>query len=106
MGEVNISVSSDLTKIHEKNYFGNISRVIKDLESFENSNLGEYTFIIERDYVEENKENSISIEAMLIDYMVKNNVSLKEAISGIKKENSYLSKNDIYNASLSIKKII
>lgn len=103
LGDVNISVSSDLTKIHEKNYFGKISRVIKDLESFENSNLGEYTFIIEKDYVEENKENSISIEAMIIDYMVKNDVTLKEAISGIKKENSALTKRDIYNASLNIK---
>ena len=59
--------------------------------------------IIEKDYVEENKENSISIEAMIIDYMVKNDVTLKEAISGIKKENSALTKRDIYNASLNIK---
>lgn len=104
LGDVVISVSSDLTKIHEKNYFGKISNVIEELENFENSNLGEYTFVIEKESVLE-KDNNISIEAMLVDYMIKNSVTLKEAISGLKKENNTLSKSNIYDASLNIKKI-
>ena len=105
LGDVLISVSSDLTKIHEKNYYGRLSNVLKIMESNPNIELGEYVFIIENDIVRENViNNDISIEALLIDVVVKNNFSIKEGIDYLSKNSDY-SKKDIYNASLNLKKI-
>lgn len=105
LGDVLISVSSDLTKIHEKNYYGRLSNVLKIMESNPNIELGEYVFIIENDIVRENIiNNDISIEALLIDVVVKNNFSIKEGIDYLSKNSDY-SKKDIYNASLNLKKI-
>lgn len=105
LGDVLISVSSDLTKIHEKNYYGRLSNVLKIMESNPNIELGEYVFIIENDIVRENIiNNDISIEALLIDVVVKNNFSIKDGIDYLSKNSDY-SKKDIYNASLNLKKI-
>lgn len=105
LGNVKISVFKELTKIHEKNYFGDIKDVIEILKSDENVSLGEYTFIIEKEpYVLE--KGSISIEALLIDEMVKNNCSLKDAINKLNSTCDNISKKDIYNASLNLKTIL
>lgn len=105
LGDVLISVSSDLTKIHEKNYYGRLSNVLKIMESNPNIELGEYVFIIENDIVRESViNNDISIEALLIDVVVKNNFSIKDGIDYLSKNSNY-SKKDIYNASLNLKKI-
>ncbi len=105
LGDVLISVSSDLTKIHEKNYYGRLSNVLKIMESNPNIELGEYVFIIENDIVRESViNNDISIEALLIDVVVKNNFSIKDGIDYLSKNSDY-SKKDIYNASLNLKKI-
>ncbi len=97
-----ISVSKELTKLHEKNYYGNISDVLEMIKNDDKSSVGEYTFVIEKDsFVKE--EVSCSIEAMLVDIVVKNNCSLKEAVDILNKENSSLSKKEIYNASLNLK---
>lgn len=105
LGNIKVSILKDLTKIHETNYFGFIKDIILDLENFDKTTLGEYTVILEVPKKEkENKSNDdISIEALLVDIIVKKNVSMKEAIT-ILSENSNYSKNDIYNASLNIKK--
>lgn len=105
LGNVLISVSSDLTKVHEKNYYGKIDKVISELKNNDNSSLGEYTFIIEKELVKEDEIN-LSIEALLIDEVIKNNISLKDAIDIVNKNNSNLSKKDIYNASLNLKNIL
>ena len=97
-----ISVSKELTKLHEKNYYGNISDVLEMIKNDDKSSVGEYTFVIEKDsFVKE--AVSCSIEAMLVDIVVKNNCSLKEAVDILNKENSSLSKKEIYNASLNLK---
>ncbi len=102
MGNVTISISSDLTKIHEKNYFGKLDKVLKEIESFENNSLGEYTFIIEKE-IEKIEKTNISYEALLIDEMIKNNITIKEAIETITKNNKNIRKKDLYNASLNLK---
>ena len=97
-----ISVSKELTKLHEKNYYGNISDVLEMIKNDDKSSVGEYTFVIEKDsFVKE--EVSCSIEAMLVDIVVKNNCTLKEAVDILNKENSSLSKKEIYTASLNLK---
>ena len=106
LGNVLVSVSSDLTKLHEKNYYGRLDKVINELKNNDNSNLGEYTFIIENDLDFSNNDNSLSIEAMIIDEMISNNISMKEAIDLVNNKNKDLHKKDIYNASLNLKNIL
>ena len=101
--DINISVSSDLTKLHEKNYYGQIDKVIKELKDNENATKGEYTFIIETKNTPK-EEINLSIEAQLIDIIIKNKTSLKQAINILNVKTNY-KKKDIYNASLNLKDI-
>ena len=48
----------------------------------------------------------MSIEAQLIDIIIKNNVTIKEAINILNESDNTLSKKDIYNASLKLKDIL
>ena len=105
LGNISISVYRELTKMHETNYHGNISEVIKQLNEDENKSKGEYTFIIEKT-IEEKAKTSISIESLLINEMIKNNITLKEAIEKINSENDNFNKKEIYNASLNLKELI
>jgi len=99
-----VSVSSDLTKLHEKNYFGEIEKVLKELKENEKSDLGEYTIVIEITPKKEQKVNELSLEARLIDTMIKNNISLKESINLL--NNKEIPKKEIYNASLKLKELL
>ena len=98
---IKVNVLKELTKIHEKSFYGNISYVLDLLKKDDKTSFGEYTFIIEKNFKEENNTN-ISIEALLIDTMIKNNISMKDAIDILNKTTDF-SKKDIYNASLNIK---
>lgn len=106
LGIFNICVCSDLTKIHEKTYYGNLDKVLNELKNNDKSELGEYTFIIEKIEKEKIKKEEISTEALLIDTMIKYNISMKDAIEKLNEISDNLSKKGIYNASLNIKKII
>lgn len=101
-----ISVSKELTKLHEKNFYGDISKVINDLKNDDKTTSGEYTFIIEKEEKLKKQEQTTSIEAQLIDIIIKNNVTIKEAVEILNKEKKELSKKDIYNASLNLKTIL
>lgn len=100
-----VSVCSELTKIHEKCIHGNIEEVLTQIKKDENSEKGEYVILISNDALKE-EENSLSIEALIIDKVIKNNCSLKEAVNLVNEENSNISKKDIYNASLNLKGIL
>lgn len=100
-----VSVSKELTKLHEKTYYGTIKQVLEKLKSDEKSNQGEYTFIIEKELINDEKKSPISLEALLIDEIIKEKVSLKEAIDLVNNKNENISKKDIYNASLNLKNI-
>lgn len=105
LGNIKISVSKELTKLNEKTYFGDIKEVLNELTQDEKSSLGEYTFIINK---KENKQEEInySLEALLIDEIIKNNISLKEAVEKLNKKLDNYSKKEIYNASLKLKDIL
>jgi len=102
-----IYIASDLTKIHERGFYGPIEEVYNTINSDPNIEKGEYVIILEKnDNKEESTTEDISIEAMLIDIMVKKNISLKDAISYLNENNKSLKKNDIYKASLNLKSIL
>ena len=102
---IKVSISKELTKLHEKNYYGDITKVLKKLKNDEKAQAGEYTFIIEKQEEKNKEEQNISIESKLIDIIVKENITLKEAVDKLNKENKDISKKEIYNASLNLKNI-
>lgn len=104
----NIFIASDLTKIHERSFFGLIEDVYELIVNDPKIEKGEYVVILEKKdcFDEEVLVQQISIEAMLIDKMVKEKCSLKDAIKFINNEEKSLKKNQIYDASLNLKKIL
>lgn len=101
--ECNICLCNDLTKKFEKVYYGKINEVINELELNKNYEKGEYTLVIEKNILNEKKESNVSLEALIIDEMIKNKCSMKEAIKNL--SNNY-NKNDLYKASLNLKEIL
>lgn len=102
LNNITISVSKELTKLHEKTYYGSIDKVLNELKQDDKNTSGEYTFIIEKEKSKK-AESNISLEALLINEMIKENISLKEAIDSVNKKYDSISKKDIYNASLNVK---
>lgn len=103
-----IILLNDLTKKFERKYYGLTNEVIFELENNLNHELGEYVLIIKKNLINELiNETDISLEARLIDEIIKNNVTMKDAINIVKEKYSdKYSKNEIYQASLNIKKKI
>lgn len=102
----NVCLCNDLTKKFEKKYFGTASDVIKMLNSNSNASLGEYVLIIEKKaYYKEDLKEERSTEGLLIDTIIKNKCTMKDAIK-IVSEKYHLPKNMVYNASLNLKKLI
>ena len=52
------------------------------------------------------KEENISLEALLIDIIIKEKCSIKDAINILNDKMKDISKKDIYNASLNLKEIL
>ena len=101
-----ICLCNDLTKKFEKKYYGKVDSVLKELLSNPNSELGEYVLLVEKGNGEEgDKEDNISIESLIIDEMIKNNCTMKDAIKMVS-EKYKIGKNEVYNKSLNLKKIV
>lgn len=100
--ESEISISCDLTKLHEKTIVGKIEDIKKQVEENPNSELGEYVIIFKKINIEETKEE-ISAEALLIDYLIKNpDTTLKIAKEEIARTG--VAKNKLYDAAENLKK--
>ncbi len=105
----NVFIASDLTKFHERGFFGNIEEVYQKIKEDPKIEKGEYVIVLEKKEQEQNQDKNKekeSIESLLVDTMIKNKCSLKEAITILNKNNKNLKKNMIYEASLNLKKII
>lgn len=103
-----VYVASDLTKIHERGFYGFIEDVFSTLSNDLNVEKGEYAIVLNKCLTDEkNDEDSedLSIEALLIDIMVKDKIGLKDAIGVLNSRCEKYSKNDIYDASLTLKKM-
>lgn len=99
-----ICLCNDLTKKFEKKYYGKAIDVIKSLNNNPNSELGEYVLLIEKNEIVVEKEDRITIESMIIDEMIKSNCTMKDAIKLVSEKHK-INKNEVYNASLRIKKL-
>lgn len=95
----------ELTKVFERSYVGNIRTVLERLRSDTKTNLGEYTVVIyNREEPLQETGLEVSIEALLVDSIVKENITLKEAVERVSK-NFNLPRNQVYKKALELKKI-
>ena len=97
-----ICLCNDLTKKFERKYYGNTETVLNELKNNSNSELGEYVLLIEKEKYQEEKDE-YSIEAKIVDEMIKNNCTMKEAIKLVS-DKYRINKNLVYNASLNLKR--
>ena len=103
--KVNVCLCNDLTKKFEKVYQGKIADVLAQVFSSENSEKGEYTCVINSPPRDLTEVEPSSIEAQLVDIMVKKGIGMKEAAAELKTQNKKLQKKQIYNAMLSLKSL-
>ncbi len=95
----------ELTKVFERSYIGKIYDVLEELKNDPNVGVGEYTIVIYNEKETEKIDLEVSIEALIIDAIAKEGVSLKEAIEIVSKKFN-LPKNRVYKKALELKKII
>ena len=102
-----LCVCKELTKIHEKTFYGDVDDVLEQLNNHGDVEKGEYVIVgYNNDYKEKGDTDiQVSLHAILFDKLFKNEYSLKEAVNEAALE-GIASKNEAYKASLEIKKII
>ena len=100
----NVCLCNDLTKKFEKKYYGKTNEVIEELNNNPNSELGEYVLLVEKNKESIDTSEKLSIESMIVDEMVKNNCTMKDAIKIVSEKNK-INKNLVYNASLKLKEL-
>ena len=99
---------NDLTKLHEMAFRGTPEEVKEQLLAKGNYEKGEYAAVIEidKDYIFNKKEHTVSAEAMLVDAMVSGGISAREAVAAVlADENNSYSKNELKAAALSLKRM-
>lgn len=101
-----VCVCSELTKLHEKSFYGKIEDVYEKMSDYPSIEKGEYVILLSNNPINEQKDDNLSIEALIIDEMVKNNCTIKDAVNILNLKNKDLSKREIYNASLKLKEIL
>lgn len=102
-----LCVCKELTKLHEKTFYGNADEVLEQLNIHKDVEKGEYVVVgYNNDYREQDVSSyHVGIYGILFDKLIKNKYSLKEAVNEAAEE-GIASKNEAYKASLEIKKII
>jgi 16S rRNA (cytidine1402-2'-O)-methyltransferase len=106
--DCSVFIINELTKFYEKSYHGGIAEALKQIEAEEKAKLGEYTIVLQKSSFPADKagvgEGALSLEALLVDEIIKSNCSLKEAIASVSKAGK-INKNDVYKASLGLKNL-
>lgn len=106
LDEIELAYGNDLTKKFEFFFRGNADEVLAKLENNDNATKGEYVLIVNKKVnTKHNESVNLSTEAQLIELMVKENISIKQAIN-ILTETSGISKKQAYNASLNLKELL
>lgn len=97
MGDINISVSRELTKKYEETIRGKVSEVLAELEEKE-SIKGEFVLILETKYVEEKKEIDIRKE---LEYLINSGEKKSYAVKKVSQDYG-IPKNLVYKESLEL----
>lgn len=106
--QVQLCLCNDMTKLHEMSFRGSPAQVKEQLEAKGNYDKGEYAAVVELEesYMFNKVEHVVSPEALLVDAMVKQQISSRDAIAAVLADevNTY-SKNELKAAALSLKKL-
>ena len=106
--QVQLCLCNDMTKLHEMSFRGSPAQVKEQLEAKGNYDKGEYAAVVELEesYMFNKVEHVVSPEALLVDAMVKQQLSSRDAIAAVLADevNTY-SKNELKAAALSLKKL-
>ena len=102
-----LCVCKELTKLHERTFYGSAESVLEQLRNHGEAEKGEYVIVgCNNDYVEkEVSDYQVSLYGILFDKIIKNGYTLKEAVNEVVEE-GIASKNETYKASLEIKKFL
>ena len=104
---VRICLCNDLTKMFEKVYRGSAKDVLDELRDNPHSGKGEYVCVVNgKVRFSEIDEELPSIEARILDVMVKTRCTLKEAGRMVKEGDDGLRKKEVYAAMLRVKEIV
>ncbi len=96
----------ELTKVFERSYVGDIKVVLENLKNDTKTNVGEYTVIVyNKEETPQEDRLETSIEALLINFIVKENITLKKAIERVSRDFN-LPKNQVYKKALELKRIV
>ncbi len=104
--DVRLCLCNDMTKLHETTFRGTPDEVKAQLLEKGNYEKGEYAMIVEVQdgYLLREVEHISTPEALLVDCMVQNDCTAKDAIRLLlKDENNTYSKNELYAAHLALK---
>ena len=91
--QVRMCLCNDMTKLHEMAFRGTPAEVKEQLLAKGNYDKGEYAVIVEvaEEYVFNKKEHAVSAEALLVDAMVRDGLSSRDAVAAVLSDenNSY-----------------
>jgi len=109
--DCDICLCNDLTKKFERIYRGSPVKILEELRENPSTTKGEYTIVIETqtpvgDIAADTpfQKGALAMEAIVVDVMIKQKCTIKDAVKYIA-DNYDLSKNEIYAASLNLKKM-
>ena len=103
-----LCLCNDLSKLHERSYRGTPSEVKEQLLEKGSWDKGEYALVMEinEDYRFTKAEHTVTPEAMLVDAMLQQDLTLKDAVTAVlADENNSYSKNELKSASLRLKRL-
>jgi 16S rRNA (cytidine1402-2'-O)-methyltransferase len=98
----------ELTKLHERSYYGTISEVAAALDNDANAERGEYTVVAHVGPPAGEPGgpgDQMHTEALLVESMVRRGCTLKEAVAIVTDETG-LPRNEVYEASLRLKSLL
>ena len=106
--QVRMCLCNDMTKLHEMACRGTPAEVKEQLLAKGNYDKGEYAVIVEvaEEYVFNKKEHAVSAEALLVDAMVRDGLSSRDAVAAVlSDENNSYTKNELKAAALNLKRL-
>jgi 16S rRNA (cytidine1402-2'-O)-methyltransferase len=100
-----LCLCNDLTKMYERIYRGTPNEILEELRNNPAAEKGEYTLVAEPDAAPEGTaDKAITCEAMLVDYIVKSGLSMKDAVNELAQiHKGSIPKKDLYAASLNLR---
>ena len=103
--DAKLCVCNDLTKLHERIYRGSPDEVISELETNPNYQKGEYTIVIQPPESSGEKRSALLPEALLLDCILREDCSIKDAVAAVTKQGVY-SKKELYAAGMRLRDML